>query len=766
MSKIKAKSGGQRQPCAICPSMSGARSSRCADHHAANRRPSPKYALLIRNALLLFLVGALWGLLPPLSRMAALEGANPVGLAFWANAIGGSVLIGFSLLRARRIPLDRRALTYYLVCGLLGAGFGDVLTFWAAHHLQAGVIAIAMAFETFMVFALAAGFGLERACPRRLFGIVFGLAGVMFLVLPDGGLPGSGLWLWVLVALGAPLCYALEDVFIAARRPIDLSPTVLVGGMLVAAALMLLPAVLVFDAAVPLSLSFGRLEWIVLGLALMTGIAYALFVELIDRAGPVFASQSAYTITLGGVAWGIVLLSERHSLWVWAALVLMCVGLVLVNRPEEAGETPRGADPKKERRAVARAPRGRPVRLDYPSAETFVAAVQPRVPTFLFRPHVLCRDVADFSAAFAGRIFYPVKTNPDPRVLSALHQAGIDAFDVASIPEHERVAELCPGSELAFTHPVAPEHALMESTRRFGVTRLTVDHQGQLDRLRRLGLLRGGMTVFVRVATHSTSAIYDLSTKFGCPPAEAVSVLRRVSESPARLGIAMHVGSQTRDPRDFLEALSTVKAVADQAGVTLHALNIGGGFPVPYGADQATADQRADGAIEILRSLRRELGTLGLAELRDLSAEPGRSLVARALSMVVRVEFRKEPSRVHINAGIWQGISEALTGSILFPARLLGRRSLAPLAPFQVFGATCDSVDRLSTPLWLPADVSTGDFVEIGHLGAYSSALMTDFNGMGAFDQVTVGDDFATPNLETAAPSQVATGIDRLAWIS
>lgn len=54
-----------------------------------------------------------------------------------------------------------------------------------------------------------------------------------------------------------------------------------------------------------------------------------------DRsAGPVFASQTAYVITLAGMFWGILLLGERHSLYVWGALVLMLTGLALV-RPRE-----------------------------------------------------------------------------------------------------------------------------------------------------------------------------------------------------------------------------------------------------------------------------------------------------------------------------------------------------------------------------------------------------------------------------------------------
>jgi diaminopimelate decarboxylase len=47
------------------------------------------------------------------------------------------------------------------------------------------------------------------------------------------------------------------------------------------------------------------------------------------------------------------------------------------------------------------------------------------------------------------------------------------------------------------------------------------------------------------------------------------------------------------------------------------------------------------------------------------------------------------------------------------------------VVPFKVCGATCDSVDILSRPFWLPETVDTGDWIEIGHIGAYSLSLRT-----------------------------------------
>ena len=58
-----------------------------------------------------------------------------------------------------------------------------------------------------------------------------------------------------------------------------------------------------------------------------------------NRAGPVFASQTAYVVTLSGVLWGMAIFSEAHSLWIWLSLLLMMVGLTLV-RPRKAAAQP------------------------------------------------------------------------------------------------------------------------------------------------------------------------------------------------------------------------------------------------------------------------------------------------------------------------------------------------------------------------------------------------------------------------------------------
>ena len=49
--------------------------------------------------------------------------------------------------------------------------------------------------------------------------------------------------------------------------------------------------------------------------------------EIIRRAGPLFFSTSNYIAPLVGVGLGMLLFGDTYSLWIWAALLLMFLGL-------------------------------------------------------------------------------------------------------------------------------------------------------------------------------------------------------------------------------------------------------------------------------------------------------------------------------------------------------------------------------------------------------------------------------------------------------
>jgi len=100
------------------------------------------------------------------------------------------------------------------------------------------------------------------------------------------------------------------------------------------------PGYLATGTFVPLGFPWGEVEWAVVGMVAVNALAYSVFYHLIQIAGPVFATQMSYVVTIAGVAWGIAIFGEQHSLWVWGALALMLAGLALVTPRSDGGEGP------------------------------------------------------------------------------------------------------------------------------------------------------------------------------------------------------------------------------------------------------------------------------------------------------------------------------------------------------------------------------------------------------------------------------------------
>ena len=341
--------------------------------------------------------------------------------------------------------------------------------------------------------------------------------------------------------------------------------------------------------------------------------------------------------------------------------------------------------------------------------------------------HYFCRDVlaerVEAFAAFPGLVTYAVKANPDPRVLAALD---LEAFDVASPEEIALVRQTRPGRALHYNNPVR-SRAEIAGALAAGVRSFAVDDAGELDKLVAQGA--GAETeVSVRLRTAGAGAVYDFGSKFGATPEEGAALLSRVALAGLKPSITFHVGTQNTDPRAWSVAMAGAAEVAATAGVQLHRLNVGGGFPA----------SREGGA--------RDLGPI-FAAIREaafeteagLVCEPGRALVADAFAYAVPVKSIR-PGRVYLEDGIYGGLSE-FTSMHLPRLRVVtpeGRMRTGEPTPVVVFGPTCDSLDRLPGEVPLPRDLAEGDWLLFDGMGAYLNGVTTTFNGYGARDTVEV----------------------------
>lgn len=356
----------------------------------------------------------------------------------------------------------------------------------------------------------------------------------------------------------------------------------------------------------------------------------------------------------------------------------------------------------------------------FPSVASIIERLNPSYPVFIVWPEVLREKARLFVEHFPGEVLYAVKCNPHPFVLKALSEGGITSYDTASLPEIAAVRELLPDADCYFNHPVKGRGAIDSATDVYGITDFVVDHEVEIDKIEEIA--GRDVTVAVRFETDGKGAVYNLSSKFGAPPEEAVRLLKIVHERGMRAGLTFHVGSQCLDPDAYRSALKRAVAIMEKADVPLQFLDIGGGFPAPYAGVHVDLEA-------MLADIAAAVKELGIT--LPLMCEPGRALVADGCSLLLQVHLRKGDA-IYVNEGIYGCLSEVNIGNFVMPARAFGKggRALtgAPKA-FRVFGPTCDSLDVMDGPFLVPDDIEEGDWIEVGLMGAYSVALATGFNG-------------------------------------
>ena len=279
--------------------------------------------------LALIVIGSGWGASQLFAKMVVAGGHHPVGIAFTATALGAVILTVVMVATGRRLPLRRRDVVFYGICGFLGTALPNSVSYLAYQELQVGVISIVLATVPMATMLGALAFGMERPELVRMLGISLGAGAVLMLVVPEASLPEPGQALWVILPVITSLSYAGENIYLAWAQRTDLDPVQVLTGLFWGALVLLTPVTVGMGAWMPMG-RFDTAEWALIGMTLAHIGAYGGFVWLIARAGPVFASQVGYVVTITGVVLGILVLGEAHSAWVWGALAVMLAGLALV----------------------------------------------------------------------------------------------------------------------------------------------------------------------------------------------------------------------------------------------------------------------------------------------------------------------------------------------------------------------------------------------------------------------------------------------------
>ncbi len=380
---------------------------------------------------------------------------------------------------------------------------------------------------------------------------------------------------------------------------------------------------------------------------------------------------------------------------------------------------------------------------NFSTVEKEVNELKPSIPVYFVRPKSIARAAKFFltnfkTAKLSSDILYSVKSNPDAAVLQHLFNAGIKHFDVASMAEVKLIDGLFGDAvKMYFMHPIKSREAIFDAYFNHGIRDFSLDSIDELNKILAVTNNAKDLGLHVRLAISNSHAAIDLSGKFGILPSESVNLVRKTRAAAQRFGICFHVGSQCMDPIEYRNALTITKEVLEQAKVKADVIDVGGGFPSSYpGMTPSDLQSYFDEIFDAINHL-------GFKDCK-IWCEPGRALVAEAGSLLVRVEGKKK-GMLYLNDGTYGGLFDAGFPGFIYPVRAIRIKNQDPLSavniPVGFYGPTCDSLDVMKGPFYLPENIAEGDYIEIGQLGAYSRSIRTDFNGFNKNLQIEVSDE-------------------------
>jgi ornithine decarboxylase len=378
-------------------------------------------------------------------------------------------------------------------------------------------------------------------------------------------------------------------------------------------------------------------------------------------------------------------------------------------------------------------------------------------PVLLLDPETVRRQFGRLAAAlpFVG-FHYAVKALSHEAVIAALADEGC-GFDIATGEELDLLDGI-DRTRIIHTHPIKKAAEIAEALAA-GIRTFVIDNDAELEKF---AGAPDDVRLLIRLAYRSPNAKSDLSTKFGVGPFEAAHLVERALECGIRIGgFSFHVGSQLDEPARFAAAIAETLELMDHLEATysvrFETLDIGGGFPIAY-----------DSAVTSLEDLAAVIRPLlePRAERLSIIAEPGRVMVAEAMTLVtsvVGIAERGDGRWYYLDDGLYGSYSNVLTEDVhplVFSEReLSGRDSDAATHRWATLaGPTCDSSDVIAREALLP-DLAVGDLLVSPAMGAYTVVTSTRFNGRAPTPVAVIGQGARTGELTTVAAVTAAADV-------
>ncbi|MHB8763437.1 MAG: DMT family transporter [Deferrisomatales bacterium] len=278
-------------------------------------------------------LGVIWGCNFIYMKLAAALIA-PTQIVFLRVLFGFVPVLLFARARGALSRSHARHAGHFLVMSVLATSFYYYCFAAGAARLPSGIAGALSGAIPLFSFVLGVVFvAEERATPRKVLGVLLGLAGVLLMGRPSGqALAGTNAEGVLYVVAGS---LSLAASFVYARRyvvPLRIPAAALVTYQL-GLALVLLAVVTDLGQVGRLFGDLHAAVGLVVGLGLLgTGVAFILYYFIVDRLGAVTASSVTYIPPAVALLIGAVLVGEPIAAIDYGATAMILAGVYLLKR--------------------------------------------------------------------------------------------------------------------------------------------------------------------------------------------------------------------------------------------------------------------------------------------------------------------------------------------------------------------------------------------------------------------------------------------------
>jgi drug/metabolite transporter (DMT)-like permease len=260
----------------------------------------------------------------------SLELTTALGVAFWRTLLGGLAMLVLIAFLKIKLPKKFQHYLHLWVAGLLMSAFPFSMYAFAQQQTTSILASIMNATTPlFTLLAILTIFRSQRQSSVAIIGLLVGLIGVGVTLGVWQGF-GENDQLAILALVAASISYGIGTPYI--RRfvtPLEIPATSAAAVQVTTSAITLLPFYVLTG---PLFIAEPRLETVgallLLGM-LGSGIAYALFYDVVAQAGSTVAATVTYTNPVIATFWGILLLGEPLHWYEPVGGILVLLGAYL-----------------------------------------------------------------------------------------------------------------------------------------------------------------------------------------------------------------------------------------------------------------------------------------------------------------------------------------------------------------------------------------------------------------------------------------------------